>query len=104
MPISDYANAFFFARRNRVTHDTLLCRNAIVFVFPKSIADRSPPTTPVTRRSLRQSPVIVPLTTRRVENPKIAGRKVAGVKNKKPGMAGLVPNFFRLAYFASFAI
>jgi hypothetical protein len=106
MPISDYANAFFFARRNRVTHNTLLCRNAIVFCFSES-----------NRRSIaandaRYSPQLAPIsrhcvfndTTRRKIR-KLLAAKVTGVKkNKKPGMAGLLPSLFRSTYFASFAI
>jgi hypothetical protein len=67
--------------------------------FPKAIADRSPPTTPVARRNLRQSPVIVTLTTRRVENPKLLAAKLRAAKNKKPGMAGLLHEFFSLSLF-----
>jgi hypothetical protein len=99
MPISDYANAFFFARRNRVTHNTLLSRNPTVFVFSESNR-RS-----VAANDARCSPQLVSIsrhcdfndTTRRKS--KIAGRKITGGKNKKPGMAGLPHEFFSISLF-----
>jgi hypothetical protein len=98
MPISDYANAFFFAHRTRVTFKTVARPIAVAFFFKDASLNV---------QTALSRPVEAPAPAIRC-GPKKRGRILPvgkyRAKNKSPASPGFCSLCFRLPYFASLAI
>ena len=111
MPISDYASAFFFARRKRVTPSSASMRGAVAIAISKLC-----PSDKQHQYQSRHRRLVKPAARHMAESEqvKVRGAQKLGTrklrnhsaeKAKKPSAAGLFEaNLFRSVHFASFAI
>jgi hypothetical protein len=99
MPISDYASAFFFARRRRVTFKRLQCTRLRRRSFPKRFLKRAGCAFTVPQEHW----LLLPVAIRKSAEEFWSTRKYRA-KNKSPALPGFCSLSFRLAYFASLAI